>query len=167
MPAAPQGGVPDDNDRALLESLPENGMLELERPRWGFKEAGLSLRRHDGGWIDDDGFHILIEIVGQPQQKQAGLGGDGDPDLVGQLQPARALPVLFGDKDLDQSAQVIALGLFQHAEMGDILADDGFPFGRERLLGELLAAMIALGIKTYIRPEFEDMAGKRLCHPPH
>ena len=143
MPAAPQGGVPDDNNRALLESLPENGMLELERCRWGFKEAGLSLRRHDGGWIDDDGFHILIEIVGQPQQEQAGLGGDGDSDLVGQRPFARALPVLFGDKDLVQSAQVIARGLFQHAEMGDIFVDDGVPFGREGLLGELPAAIIA------------------------
>jgi len=35
----PFDGIPDDNDRARLEDLPENGMLELQRCGWGFKEV--------------------------------------------------------------------------------------------------------------------------------
>ena len=58
------------------------------------------------------------------EQEQARLGGDRDPDLVGQLQPAAALEVLLGQEDLDVAVELPAVGLGEAVVERDVLLDD-------------------------------------------
>jgi hypothetical protein len=51
-----------------------------------------------------------------------------------------------------------ALGIFQHAIVGNVTADYDLPYGRERSLGELLAAMIDKAVKHWnlLYPSFRS-----------
>ena len=85
------------------------------------------MRRNDGRGVDNDGLDILEVVVGQVQNKQTGLSGDRNADLVGKFQSTGAFPIFFGDKHLDQGAQVSTLGIFQHAIVGNVTADYVLP----------------------------------------
>jgi len=137
-----QRRVPNDNDRALLKGLPDNGMGSFYRRKSSFKKTEFTLWWKHGGWIDYDCFDILIVIVRQAKKKEARLSRDGDADFVGKFQPTTSFPILFGNKDLDESAQVRTFTLVQHAVMGNITLDDIFPCGRKWCLQEFLPATI-------------------------
>ena len=142
MAASMQRRVPNDNDRALLKGLPNNGMGSFYGRKSSFKKTEFTLWWKHGGWIDYDCFDILIVIVRQAKKKEARLSRDGNADFVGKFQPAASFPILFGDKDLDKLTQMSAFSIVQHAVMGNITVQDIFPCGRKWLLYEFFPATI-------------------------
>src|SRR5664280_295533 len=105
MATTMQRRIPDYNDRPLLKSLPDNGVGIFYWCKRRFKKTGFTLWWNNCRRIDDDRFNVLIVVVRQVQKQEARLSGNGDADFIGKCKPAAALPVLFGDKDLDQHAQ--------------------------------------------------------------
>jgi hypothetical protein len=88
----------------LQECLPDDRTTEFYRCQRIFKKTKLALRRNHRGGIDNNGFDILIIVVGQTQKKQTGLGGDGNAYFIGKYKSAGAFPIFFGDENLDQFA---------------------------------------------------------------
>jgi hypothetical protein len=140
--AAMQDGVPNEDERALPEGLSDDGVGDFERSERDFKMADFSPGWDDGRWVDDDGKDISVEVVRETQEEQAGLGGDGDADLVGELKAARPFPSLFREKDLDEGVQVRTFCGIEHTVVDDVAPHDLFPFGGEGRFGEFFAAMI-------------------------
>src|SRR5674536_157137 len=147
MAAAMQRRIPNDNDRPLVTSLPDNGVSFFYRCKRRFKKTGFTLGRNHCRRIDDDRFNVLIVVVRQVQKQEARLSGNGDADFIGKCKPAAALPVLFGDKDLNQRAQMSTLSIFQHAVMGDVMFNDLFPVGRKWNCCEFFTAIIGKPLK--------------------
>ena len=109
--------------------------------------ADSSLGRDDGRGVDDNGNDVSVVVVRESQKEKARLGGDGDADLVGELQAAAPFPRFFGDKDLDEGAKVDLFGSVEHAVVNDITAHDLFPLRGEGCFGEFFPAMIGKPVK--------------------
>ena len=83
----------------------------------------------------------------QTEKKEACLSGYGHPDFIGQFKPAATFPIFFSNEYLDEGFQVSLLGGIEHAIVGDVAADDPFPYRREGRFRELFAAMIGKPVK--------------------
>jgi hypothetical protein len=74
--------------------------------------------------INQNRLQAGIVIVLEMQQENAGIGGNSDFDFIGHLQTATTLEVLFGDKNLDGSLQVLLLRRRETSVIGDIASED-------------------------------------------
>ncbi len=75
-----------------------------------------------------------------PDDKQTCLSGDRDLHFVGQLQSATSLPVLLGDEDLHQPAELCPLRIVQKLVVHDISLEESLV-----LLGKWLRRHLADG----------------------
>ncbi len=89
--AAVQDGVPDEDERPLLEGLSDDGVGDFDRSERDFKMADFSLGRDDGRGVDENGKDVSVVVVRETQKEKARLGGDGDADFVGEFEAAAAL----------------------------------------------------------------------------
>src|SRR5262249_26231113 len=94
----------------------------------------------EAAWVDEDGRHLVEVIVLQTEDQQTGPGGDGDLDLVVDLLPAAALPVLLRNEDAQRVAQPRLLEFRQPAIVANVRFEVAQPFGRKRLGQQLIAA---------------------------
>jgi hypothetical protein len=67
------------------------------------------------------------------EEQQARLSGDRDADFVGQLEPARALEMLFRQKYLRVAEQLGLIGRGETVEDCKVALEDRAPFWRNRL----------------------------------
>jgi hypothetical protein len=145
--AAVQDGVPDEDERPLLEGLSDDGVGAFDRSEWDFKMTEFALGRDDGRGVDDNGKDVSIVVVRETQKEEARLCGNRDAYFVGKFQAAAAFPCFFDDKDLDESAKVNAFGGVEHAVVDDVTAHDLFPCRGEGRFSELFTAMIGKPVK--------------------
>ena len=108
--AAVQDGVPDEDDRPLLEGLSDDGVGAFDRGERDFKVTEFALGRDDGGGVDENGKDVSVVVMRETQKEEARLGGNRDADFVGEFEAAAAFPCLFGEENLDEGAQVNAFG---------------------------------------------------------
>ena len=90
--AAMQDGVPDEDDRPLLEGLSDDGVGAFDRSKRDFKMTEFALGRDDGRRVDDYGKDVSVVVVRETQKEEAGLGGNRDADFVGEFEAAAAFP---------------------------------------------------------------------------
>ena len=65
------------------------------------------------------------------EEQDAGLGRDRDADLVGHLEPTRALEVLVVDEREDQALELAPIGLRKHLRQRDVPVEDSRPTPEE------------------------------------
>ena len=74
--------------------------------------------------IDENRLQSGIVVMVQMQKKNASVGGDGNHNLVGQLQSTVTLEVFLGDKDLNESLQPLPLGRREELVVRNIALDN-------------------------------------------
>ena len=82
----------------------------------------------------------VIVVMFDVEEEDAGVGGNGDLDFIGDVQAAATLEVFFGDEDLDEGLQFPLLGRGEAVIMRDIALQDVEPGRREGLRAEALTA---------------------------
>ena len=114
-------------DRVPLRSDPETHRLA--------HHAARMVRRLVGQvpvGINQNRLQPVEVFVFKPQQQQAGLCRNRDPDFVGDLESLAAFPILFCDEDLHALPQFVLFLHVQKAELREVVCDRLFPLGRER-----------------------------------
>ncbi len=106
-----QDGVPDEDHRPPGDGLAENGDIGFHRAVDTLENTGLMFRNDNGGGVDKDRFDVAIVIVREPEKEQACLSGNGDADLIGEVEAAAPFPVLLCQKDLDQREEFVAFAI--------------------------------------------------------
>ena len=74
------------------------------------------------------------------QEEHARLRGDGDANLVGDLQAAASLEMFLGEEDLDVAEQLLSIGGRQQLGVWHVARDDRPPGVRKRGLADRRAA---------------------------
>src|SRR6266540_1896845 len=99
----------------------------------------MLLLDHECVGIDEDCLDVVeIEIV-KTKHEDARRRGNDDPQGVGQLQAAAAFPLLFGQQDAHDVAELDAIRLGNEGVMADALVEDAQPI-RGKWLGEQVAS---------------------------
>jgi hypothetical protein len=68
-----------------------------------------------GSGVYENGLQAGIVVGLAVQQEDAGVGGDGDSDLIGHPEPAAAFETLLGHENEDVPPQFLLIGLGQPA----------------------------------------------------
>jgi hypothetical protein len=135
--------VPHEDHRTLAEGLAQDGDGDRQRAVHLLEYTGPMPGRHYRGGVNEDRLHVAIVIMGESKLQQTCLGGYSDPDLVGQLEAAAPLPLLLIQEYLYHRLQLRSLGVVEKTVVGHVLAHEGLPLWRERVLSHLGAAMVA------------------------
>ena len=64
----------------------------------------------EGMRIDQHRLELGIDVRVTVKEEEAGLRGDGDPDLVGEVEPACSLEALLVEEHLDEPLELRAIG---------------------------------------------------------
>jgi hypothetical protein len=130
--------VPPQQHRAAEHGLAgdRHGRLLGDEGRRKCREAA---RRHDDGGIDEDAADVAVQDVIEAEHQQARKSGDGDPDLVGHLQPPASLPTLLRHKN--ELLEPAAFLLVEMPPVGHVALERGRPGLREGMLQDLPAVM--------------------------
>ena len=137
-----------------MSAAPESTRPRPARPRRAptIRRAGLRTigdqpvrgaptpRHQIGRRIDQDGDEVRIVVGLAMQQQDAGLRGDRDADLVGDLQAAAAFEALLGKEHLDVPEELVLILGWQARRVGDVLLDDRAPRVRKRAAANPIAA---------------------------
>jgi hypothetical protein len=128
---APHDVVPREHDRPTGPRLAETDLCPFhhgppgERPAHG---------RHVRVRVDDDRLQLRIDVGLSPEEEDARLRGDRDPDLVGDPKAPRPFEVLLVQEDADEIEKLLPVFGREALVIGDVPLDGLKPAGRERLL---------------------------------
>jgi len=103
------------------------------------------------GRIDENLRQLRVVIGVAMQQEQASLSGDGDADLISQLQPAAAFEVFLGKEDLDVAEELGAIVSRETPKDREVAIKNGEPCRRKWLGTQLLATSLVEETKDHER----------------
>jgi len=115
------GGVPGEDDGAGAP-----GFAEAVGGLFGIVVGGAG-GVGEGGGVDDDVVEAGVAFVFAADGEQAGLGGDGDADLVGDLDSALAFEADLGEEEFDIGLEALAEAGGEFGYEGDVAEEDGVP----------------------------------------
>ena len=104
--------VPGKHDDPAGPRLAETGRFALQDD---WTADRFDFLGHVGAGVNQDRDQPGVNVGLAMEQEQARLGRDGHLDLIRQLEAAAALERLLGEEDLDQPAQLLAIGVGQAA----------------------------------------------------
>jgi len=133
MPVADIGGagsdvVPGQDDGAVPPRLAQPGCRAIAHDA---VSRLLPALRHVGSRVDEHGPDPGEAVRIAMQQQQAGLGGNGEPDLVGDLQSAAALEVHPHQECPDEALELLEVLPQQAAAEGHVAPDGLRPIDRK------------------------------------
>ncbi len=134
--AEPRGVALDD------DTIPRVGERSLVRAR-----------------VDEDHVELRVRLDVATEQQQAGLRGDGDSDLVGELEPSAALERLLGEEDVNQSLELFALLGGEHFHVGHVALEQLAPLLGERLLAQLVALLLVEVVEDHQTSNARNLSG--------
>ena len=121
--------VPGEDDGAIGPGFAGTGFVGFgDDPAVGTLDTGGD----EGVGIDQDGDDTGEVVGGTMEEKDAGLGGDGETDLVGDAESVAALEELFVEEDEEVGLELGTVGGRETAIEGDGLEEEADPVGRER-----------------------------------
>ena len=119
--------VPDQDHGTPELGLADDGKRHSDGLEWDLEGSRTSLRNDHRGWVDEDRLYVAVELMGDPQDQQTGLGRDRDSHFVGQRESATALPAFLGYEHPDELAQMLLLPGVEPAIVSDVAENVGFP----------------------------------------
>ncbi len=115
------GGVPGENDGAggpgFAEAVGGAGRIVA------WRVLGIG----EGGGVDDDVVESGVAFVFAADGEEAGLGGYGDANFVGDLDAALSFEADFCEEELDVGFESLAEARGEFGYEGNVFEDDGVP----------------------------------------
>ena len=124
------GGVPGENQRAHVAfRMPQHVFAALfPKIPSDITIAGHGVTR----WVNQNRSKLRVVVRFAMEQEETRLCGDGNANLIGELEAPAALKVLFRQEHLNVTEEFGPISSRKFANDRNIARQDGVPLGRDR-----------------------------------